>query len=160
MPFSSTAPVLYDPDLNFQRPELIEFLAYWNAKRGARPFPSRADIVPREISRLLPWIHMYDVIADGTDFRVRLAGTALSAAFGNEDIRGRSITTLPAQVFTRLRQHLNRVMEVRTPVRTRSDSTTLPGHEFQGSEGCLAPLSSDTVNIDLIIAAVMLDTRR
>ncbi len=54
-----------DLDLNFARKELVEFLAYWNAKRGARRFPSRADIAPREIQSLLPWLHMHDVADKG-----------------------------------------------------------------------------------------------
>ena len=35
---------------------------YWRGKAGARPLPSRSDIDPVEIPRLLPHIMLVDVI--------------------------------------------------------------------------------------------------
>lgn len=77
-----------DRELNFESSLSIELLAYWNAKRGGRLFPSRKDIVPGEIQKLLPWLHMFDVInlspsemvefGYANDFRVRLIGAAMA----------------------------------------------------------------------------------
>lgn len=61
-----------------------EFLAYWHGKcapggKGGG-FPTRADISPGEILKLLPYIFMVDVLEDERgelDFRFRLVGTAI-----------------------------------------------------------------------------------
>lgn len=61
-----------------------ELLAYWNGKRGARPMPDRADIVPAEIVRLLPNIIICETLRNGEDFRTRIFGTALVQLVGEE----------------------------------------------------------------------------
>ncbi len=61
-----------------------QMYAYWQQKRGPRPMPSRADIDPTEIPRLLPNILISEYVAEaGVErWRYRLAGTAVAAAFG------------------------------------------------------------------------------
>ena len=61
-----------------------EFLAYWHGKCPQGGFPSRADISPAEILKLLPYIFMLDVLEDegGLDFRFRLVGTAIVQSEG------------------------------------------------------------------------------
>lgn len=49
---------------------------YWNALRGSRPFPCRAEVHPREIARILPHTHMIQVLDGGEDFLFRIAGEA------------------------------------------------------------------------------------
>jgi len=56
-------------------PELRELYRYWSEKRAARAYPSRADIVPEEIKRLLPFVLLLDVLDGGRHFRFRLVGT-------------------------------------------------------------------------------------
>ncbi|MGF1631886.1 MAG: PAS domain-containing protein [Kiloniellaceae bacterium] len=56
-------------------PPLRELYLYWFGKRGQRGFPARADIVPEEIKKLLPFIMLVDVLDDGRHFRFRLVGT-------------------------------------------------------------------------------------
>lgn len=48
---------------------------YWNRARGDRAMPSRVDIDPTEIPRLLPHMILTDVDHDPIDFRFRLIGT-------------------------------------------------------------------------------------
>ncbi len=161
MPFAGLGAVEYDYGLKFQRPELVDFYAYWDSKRGDRLFPARADIEPRNFVPILPWIHMYDVINGGEEFNVRLAGTAISGLFSEGDFRGKSISLLPSPVAERLRKHLIAVLENRAPLRTYNKSTSIPGQEFQPSEGCYVPLSSNGSDIDIIMAATLLgDTRK
>ena len=54
---------------------------YWRRKAGARPLPSRADIDPVEIPRLLPHIMLVDVMGAAL-YRYRLIGTEIAAAMG------------------------------------------------------------------------------
>lgn len=55
-------------------PELHDLYEYWNGKRAGRRWPSRADIEPKEITGLLPYVMLVDVLEDGRHFRFRLIG--------------------------------------------------------------------------------------
>ena len=59
---------------------------YWQGKRAARRMPSRRDIDPVDIPRLLPNILISEVVAApaGVRYRYRLAGTAVARAFGRD----------------------------------------------------------------------------
>ena len=164
MAFSGSRIFIYDLNLRFKRPELVEFLAYWNAKRGKRRFPSRADMVQRDLVRILPWVHMYDVLnvqPDGSaEFRVRLLGTALSEIGAPVDYRGKLISAMPPVVYENLQEHLDRVLQARAPMRTYTNKTSIPGQEFQSSESCYAPLSKNGADIDVIIVVTMLEKRK
>jgi hypothetical protein len=65
---------------------LEDLFAYWNLKRGNRPAPSRRDLDPRDIARLLPCLHLIDVEREPLRFRHRLVGSELI------DILGRNVT--------------------------------------------------------------------
>jgi len=160
MTFAGTRVINADPELQLQRPELVELLEYWKRKRDTRPFPSRGDISPREMIEVLPWLHMYDVLGDGEEYLCRLGGTALSDLTGRTDSRDRSISTLPYPVFVRLKQALDWVVQTRAPLRTYSPSTSIPGQDFQGNESCLAPLSTNGADIDMIIVVAILQNRK
>ncbi|MCF8477463.1 MAG: PAS domain-containing protein [Pseudolabrys sp.] len=69
-----------------------ELYAYWNARRGTRPAPERADIDPVDIRHQLGDTFM--LAADYTDqLRFRLAGTRVCALFGRE-IKGETVAAL------------------------------------------------------------------
>lgn len=160
MPPAKDNPFYCDLDLNFQRPELVEFLEYWKGKCGGRQFPARADIVPREIGPLLPWLHMHDVRNDDREFHIRLLGTKLAETFGKGDLRGQPLSVLPDLVYERVTQGIGWVLDARAPIRTWAPHAALPGQDFQGIESCLAPLSSNNSDIDMIIAVSLLEKRK
>lgn len=54
---------------------------YWRRKTGGRLMPSRADIDPAEIPKLLPDVMLVDVLPDGR-YRYRLIGTENARAHG------------------------------------------------------------------------------
>lgn len=54
---------------------------YWRRKTGARLMPSRSDIDPAEIPKLLPDVMLVDVLPDGR-YRYRLIGTENARAHG------------------------------------------------------------------------------
>ena len=65
---------------------------YWNAKRGTRAGPARAEIDPAEIRHALS--DTFTLAADFTDqLRFRLAGTRGCALF-NREIKGEAFTAL------------------------------------------------------------------
>jgi hypothetical protein len=63
-------------------------IGYWSRIRGARPAPDQADIDPKALKRLLPFVFLLDARSpDSLIFR--LAGTTLCQRYGGE-LRGRN----------------------------------------------------------------------
>jgi hypothetical protein len=62
-------------------PALRELHGYWQAQRGDRAMPTRGDIDPAAIPRLLPKIMLIGV-EPGPRFRYRLMGSELIERFG------------------------------------------------------------------------------
>lgn len=142
---------VFDPELKFQHPALLEFLAYCERKRGGRQFAGRADIVPRELINLLPWLVMYDAV--GADvFRVRLVGTSLAAFLPPVDWRGKLVTGQPELLLKRIQRSLVRVVATRAPLRALGVHSSLPGQDFRSLETCYVPLSGNGTGIDIVIA--------
>jgi hypothetical protein len=75
-------------------PLVQEAWNYWNQKRGARRMPSRKDIDPVEIPRLLSSTALVDVLRDPLDFRFRLLGTAIDN-ISSKNMRGVRFSELP-----------------------------------------------------------------
>jgi hypothetical protein len=86
---------------NGRYPDLARVRAYWEAKRGDRVAPRRADIDPIDLKDVLPRVMLADVVArpapltetadrdpgaadEMLDFRYRLAGTAISSVHGDD----------------------------------------------------------------------------
>lgn len=55
---------------------------YWEAKRGGRAMPGRADIDPTELRDVLPYLALLEVTATG--FRYRLVGTRVAEDLGRD----------------------------------------------------------------------------
>jgi hypothetical protein len=64
--------------------ELKDLLTYWNARRGERSMPARADIDPVDIPSLLPHIVLVETGETLGDFRYRLCGTEFCRGFESE----------------------------------------------------------------------------
>jgi len=80
-----------------QSPRLRALIRYWHEKRGRRPMPSRSDIDPVEIPRLLPIALIADARANPT--RIRLIGTETTLFCGRE-MRGKSVDAFDFGRFT------------------------------------------------------------
>jgi hypothetical protein len=92
-----------------------ELFAYWAGLRRGGRLPARADIDPAGFKRLLPAICLIDVLENPTDYRVRLAGTALYGLFGGE-ITGRRLNEVYDPVVAGYwRRELDRIVEGARP---------------------------------------------
>ncbi len=69
-----------------------EIFSYWNTLRAARPAPSRTQINPTAIPKILPDIFLLETNSEG-ELIFRLAGTRLCALFGRE-LRGTAFRDL------------------------------------------------------------------
>ncbi len=72
---------------------VADLTAYWDRKRGRGRMPDRQDILPSEIVKLLPNLHITEVLDGGRDFRIRLFGTALVNFLGAE-MTGRRLSEI------------------------------------------------------------------
>lgn len=61
----------------------LELYNYWSSKRGDRPAPSRTDIEPGDIRRLLPDVFICE-LGTRDQLTFRLAGTGLCNLYGRE----------------------------------------------------------------------------
>jgi hypothetical protein len=67
-----------------------ELFDYWRHSAGFRPMPSRSDLDPFSVPKLLPSIGLIDVAGGLEEARFRLAGTRLHDVYG-EEITGKRI---------------------------------------------------------------------
>src|SRR5919109_4383974 len=69
-------------DLERCGPRAVALYQYWNARRGIRPMPTRADIDPAEMRQWLPRLMLVDVGQDAGSFTYRLVGTQIVDLLG------------------------------------------------------------------------------
>jgi hypothetical protein len=68
---------------DLQSDRLRELGDYWLARRGRHRMPSRADIDPADIKRILPHLFLADVLAGPPrNYRYRLVGTLVTEVLG------------------------------------------------------------------------------
>lgn len=135
-------------------PRLVALRRYWDAVRGPRAMPSRADIDPADISRLLPYLFLVDVGATADDLRWRLAGTEVVRLFGLE-VTGRPVGTgmLPTA---------GRLMRARFAFVARNAHPAYATGVMQAERNdhtpfqrLLLPLSSDGVRVDMLVGILV-----
>ena len=142
--------VTVDPSLALVSPVLKRLLDYWNAKRGQRPMPARADILPSEIKELLPAIILFDVIEGGRDFRVRLVGSGIRRVmgWGSAGWKTSEATDRTAQ---RIALALSGMLNVRKPLRFHVANPIPDAIRHFEVEFLTLPLSSDGTAIDMAL---------
>lgn len=146
-------------DLAFVREELTQLLQHWEQSRGGKEMPTRADLLPITLPRVLPWLVMLDVIDGGAEFSFRLCGTAIADILGFEP-RGDTLSVLPEELCERMTVTCRYCVETRVPLRGVSSKSSMPGQDFQGTEICCLPVSNDGETVDIVIMAAMLPNRR
>ena len=90
-------------------------VGYWSRLRQGRPAPDQADIDPKALKRLLPFVFLLDSRPDGS-FVYRLAGTTLCQRYGTE-LRGKNFMAhWDAESRARLGVLLRQSLVSNTPV--------------------------------------------
>lgn len=108
------------PADSVEDPALRFLLQYWTRLKGARAMPTRAEISPKDLRRSLRYIHMYDVVGEGADFRARLVGTSVFPGV-EEDQTGRLVSEHPsAGLRRRFAVMLKHVAATAAPARGES----------------------------------------
>lgn len=155
MPQSASKPVedpdfLLDPSLTASHPIIDHAIRFWRDKRGTRLAPARGDIGLQESKAFLPNLQIFELIDGGPAYRVRLMGTAIVKALG-EDSTGKVFDqSSPRPVVRRVLRAIEWVLKHQEPLRTFTPHTALEGRDFFAHETVFLPLSSDGHAIDMI----------
>lgn len=103
---------------------------YWSAKRGEAEIPSRSDIDPVEIPRLLPHIQLVETIEPDGRFRYRLCGTAIVEAYGR-DLTGRFVEeAIPQHRHAVALRHYRLVRDTAQPIFARTQYESQRGAQI------------------------------
>lgn len=82
----------FDPDVS-DNPRFQDLVAYWQKKRDERAMPLRKAIDPLELQPHLGSLVIIECLPGFTDFRYRLIGTEVVAAYGR-DSTGKTVREL------------------------------------------------------------------
>ena len=123
--------------------------SHWDAMRGGRPMPSRADLDPLDVPLLLPSTILVEVLHDPLDFRYRLLGTELDRIVSH-NYKGLRFSEIPligrdGQIW----QDHETVVRTRAPLRA---AVRYIGADdgVRGLSHGLFPLSNDGVAVHMI----------
>lgn len=145
-------------DFESATPRLRLAYEYWAAKRGDRLMPSRADLDPSEITSLLPYLVLADVLRDAKpgwplDFRYRLIGTVTDSMM-NGRYTWKCMSELPhQQPDSRLWQSLENVTTTRRPQFNRVPYVG-PHKDFISVIDLVMPLSDDGETVNMLFCII------
>jgi hypothetical protein len=136
--------------LSFCHPLTAEIYRYWEAKRGSRPMPARADIDPADLRKHLPGMMIVQVVADKRAYVYRLVGTREVTARGNDPTGKTVAEEFCGSSRERALGNYDYVVSNRSYIFDNEDFVTFDGkagHE----EVLFLPLSSNGTNVDQIL---------
>jgi hypothetical protein len=126
---------------------------YWNKVRGSRPMPSRADIDPVEIPKLLPYILMYNVTPGG-GYTIRLVGEAVEQFVGRNATGEAAGTVMNPRAAEMMVTILDAVATERVPKFRSGKAHWYEEKNYRDFEACFLPLSADGATVDIILGGV------
>lgn len=134
-------------------PLLRSLYDYWNKVRGTRKMPTRADIDPVEIPKLLPYILMYNATPGG-GYTIRLVGEEVQRFVGRNatgESAGAVMNTRSAELIVSI---LDAVATERVPKFRAGKAHWLQDKAYREYEACFLPLSADGETVDIILGGV------
>ncbi|PCI31949.1 MAG: hypothetical protein COB54_08730 [Alphaproteobacteria bacterium] len=121
---------------------------YWLDMKGDRIMPSRADLHPADIVRLLPNISLIDVEPKTHRYRMRLVGSETVRAM-DKDITGKYLDELP-EIERHLKERYDWIVRQKRPYYI-SDKLLWSKKSFLTYYSVGLPLSNDGQNVDIIM---------
>ncbi|MGH6871948.1 MAG: PAS domain-containing protein [Rhizomicrobium sp.] len=147
-----------DPQ-SIENPVLRFLRDYWEAKRGGRAMPSRADIRPSEMKEHLGWVILVDVLPDSADFRYRMVGSRVSQYF-LADSTGKTVSEAFAdygpEAIGGVQAVHRKCARDRVVLRSHGGAGWL-GRSFLDFDTIYLPLSEDGETVNMILSAFTFD---
>lgn len=134
---------------SFEHPVLEALYRFWSGKKSALgALPSRKDISPSEIKKLLPHIAIADVIDGGADFCFRVCGTMITEGAGVE-LTGKSWSSFEGtdRIIARSRQ----LVETAEPYYATNQRAHWAPKDFQHYSVLALPLARDGKTVDMVL---------
>jgi len=137
---------------------------YWRQKTAGRRMPSRADIDPTEIPRLLPFVRLVDVLGPGR-YRYRLVGTEVQKMHSSTATGQYVEDVLKGPVASRVIEVYDECVRDRRPIYFEivfigTDDSQL-SQLRRHSKALFLPLSSDGDTVDkVLVIQVILSPNR
>jgi hypothetical protein len=136
---------------------LRQLYAYWLSKKGTARAPPRSAIEPAEIVGLLPNLALVDVVGDLPRFRVRLFGTKLVAAYG-QDITGKFTDEIDLDTIgPDLEAQMRRVVRDWRPHVVRVQLKRADDRRRIEYERVWLPLSADGKTVNMLLGGVAVE---
>jgi hypothetical protein len=125
----------------------------WDARRGGRSFPARADFDPLELRYILGNLSLVDVLRDPLRFVFRLHASNNAARLG-ADLTGKELAEMPTMAEPdRVRTHYELVISSRAPQVQRRTGTYADSAKWE-YELLVLPLATDGETIDMLMAGM------
>lgn len=134
-------------------PRIKALYDYWNGLRRDRAMPARADIDPAGIPKLLPYVIMYDVKAEG-GYAIRLVGEEVVNFVGRNATGGPAGTVMSARSAEMIVQILDTVTRERAPRFRAGKAHWHPGKAYRDFEACFLPLSADGESVNIVLGGI------
>jgi hypothetical protein len=146
--------MIFDRNLAFRNPAIVQAFEYWQARRGGRAMPARVDIDPSEMRGFLPHVCLIEAqkhAGAATDYHIRVAGTHVETVFG--PITGRSLPQfLPAEIEERWRYLFDRCLSDAAPLRV-TGAIAFERKSWLDAEILMAPLQAGAEDPGMLFAA-------
>ena len=140
-------------DRSFWHPLVRRFYEYWVSVAPPGRLPGRQHIMPEDIVPLLSRLWMLDVFRDPLRFRYRLVGTDITRSVQRELTGTWLDEAQPESVRNpNLRDRYRFILETRQATWRRGRTLWDRDPTHKVVENCLAPLATDGVTVDKIIA--------
>lgn len=130
--------------------KLQQLLHYWLGKRREGTIPSRKDIDPIEIPRLMPHVALVDILRNPLDYRYRLTGTHIVEMIGHDRTgqRMREFFTRPAIEAT---EHLlEQLVSTGEPLAFEGRLYWIE-KDYLAFQSLILPLATDGREVDMAI---------
>jgi hypothetical protein len=140
---------------------ICELDGFWQSLTHGDGLPARSHIDPSKISpSLLPWIFMVDVLRDGEalDYRCRLAGSENVRLLGREPTGKLLSSIFVDQEKEFLLETFNVTVQEKRPTYWLA-AVPHDKQEYVTIHRGLFPLSTDGMNVDILIAAAVPERR-
>jgi hypothetical protein len=127
-------------------------LALWREKKGRRDFPSRDDIVPKPIARILRNVMLIAIIEGQTDFEFRIVGDAAFLIYGQnfQGMRRAQLNALESGFGDVIGRVCDSICRRREPIGVKgiveNGETSILRHE-----GVFLPLGSSDDYVDHVL---------
>jgi hypothetical protein len=136
------APSRFKPASELVNERLVDIYRTWRGLAGTRFAPARKDIAPARFKTALSNLFLVDVLNDGDDFRLALAGDTVIRFLGSEYKVGKLLSEVsPSPFHERSFRFFKRVVEEKAPVALGPVRTLHEQHGYFDNEAIVLPLS-------------------